>query len=157
MPSQDDIDIPFTASHTQLPFKLLELPPELLAVLESGSHPRYIFSLIQTYDLNSSSLTINSSPSTDTTPGYAILNCGSKKYQMRQKNTSNTIMIVQNSTTMAAEGDDADTFIPQPCLTTISKIDDTIELILQEEEAKAPTKVNKWHEKFAKTRIMKKE
>ncbi|KAH8651612.1 hypothetical protein BGZ60DRAFT_388345, partial [Tricladium varicosporioides] len=92
-----------------------------------------------------------------TTPGYAILRSGNKKYQMRQKNTSNPIMVLQPSTTSPAEGDDLETFIPALSVSAISKIEDTIELILQEEQANAPPKVNKWHEKFAKDRPAKKE
>jgi sister chromatid cohesion protein DCC1 len=102
-------------------------------------------------------LSITSSQSTLTNPGYAILCCGDKKYQMRQKNTSNPIMVLQPSSTGPTQADDAATFIPTPSVTTISKIEDTIELILQEGEAKAPAKVNKWHEKFAKSRALKKE
>ncbi len=74
---------------------------------------------------------------------------------MRQKNTSNPIMVLQPSSTGPAQADDAATFIPVPSITTISKIEDTIELILKEGEAKAPAKVNKWHEKFAKGRATK--
>ncbi|KAM0147697.1 hypothetical protein ACHAPG_010433 [Botrytis cinerea] len=85
-------EIPFTANHTQQPFKLLELPPELLTLLESD--------------------------------------------------------------------------VP-PTITRIGSISDTIELIIKEEEIidgegkkKEPEvvkkintgKVNKWHEKFAKSR-----
>jgi sister chromatid cohesion protein DCC1 len=75
---------------------------------------------------------------------------------MRQKNTSNPILILKPSSTGPTQADDALTFIPFPSITTIAKIEDTIELILQEGEAKAPPKVNKWHEKFAKSRIEKK-
>ncbi|TGO06855.1 hypothetical protein BTUL_0445g00020 [Botrytis tulipae] len=32
-------EIPFTANHTQQPFKLLELPPDLLTLLESDVPP----------------------------------------------------------------------------------------------------------------------
>ncbi|KAH6662977.1 hypothetical protein B0J14DRAFT_281258 [Halenospora varia] len=142
MSTQYNNDIPFSASHHQEAFKLLELPPELLALLESDTPPTF---------------TITSSAPTATTPGYAILCSGDKKYQMRQKNTSNPIMILQPSTTQPAEGDDPETFIPAPSVSAISKIEDTIELILQEEQAKAPPKVNKWHEKFAKGRPAKKE
>ena len=102
-------------------------------------------------------LSITSSQSTSTNPGYAILCSDDKKYQMRQKNTSNPIMVLQPSSTDPTQADDAATFIPAPSVTTISKIEDTIELIPQEEEAKAPAKVNKWHEKFAKSRAVKKE
>jgi len=77
---------------------------------------------------------------------------------MRQKNTSNPIIILQPSATGPTEADDSVTFIHQPSVCSIAKIEDTIELILQEMEsaAKAPPKVNKWHEKFAKSRAEKK-
>lgn len=39
MSTQYDVDIPFSASHNQQAFKLLELPPELLALLESDNAP----------------------------------------------------------------------------------------------------------------------
>jgi sister chromatid cohesion protein DCC1 len=74
---------------------------------------------------------------------------------MRQKNTSNPILILKPSFTGPTEADDAETFIPAPSVTAIAKIEDTIELILQEGDGKAPPKVNKWHEKFAKSRIGK--
>lgn len=102
------------------------------------------------------SISITSSPATSTTPGYALLCIGEKKYQMRQKNSSNPIMILQPSSTFPTPSDDASTHIPSPSVTAISKIEDTIELILQEGEAKAPAKVNKWHEKFAKSRTANK-
>jgi len=67
-------------------------------------------------------------------------------------------MIIQPSFTGPTEADESDTFIPQPSLCSIAKIEDTIELILHEPEGptKAAPKVNKWHEKFAKTRAEKK-
>lgn len=65
-------------------------------------------------------------------------------------------MILQPSSTFPTEADDAANFIPTPSVSTISKIEDTIELIVQEAETKAPPKVNKWHEKFAKSRAEKK-
>ena len=76
---------------------------------------------------------------------------------MRQKNTSNPIMILKPSSTGPTQSDDFAAFIPVPSITAIAKIEDTIELIRQEAESKAPAKVNKWHEKFAKTRAAKKE
>jgi sister chromatid cohesion protein DCC1 len=158
MSTQYDVDIPFSANHNQQAFKLLELPPELLALLESDNAPSYaVLSIVLRYTrLIIRRITINSSPATATTPGYAILSAADKRYQMRQKNTSNPIMILQPSSTFPTEADDAATFIPAPSVTTISKIEDTIELIVQEAETKAPPKVNKWHEKFAKSRAEKK-
>jgi sister chromatid cohesion protein DCC1 len=43
MPSQYSLDIPFCASHDQQAFKLIELPPELLALLESENPPKSAF------------------------------------------------------------------------------------------------------------------
>lgn len=46
--------------------------------------------------------------------------------------------------------------MPRASVVTIAKIGDTVELILQEEEVKVVMKVNKWHEKFAGSRGVKK-
>ncbi|EKD12382.1 sister chromatid cohesion protein Dcc1 [Drepanopeziza brunnea f. sp. 'multigermtubi' MB_m1] len=138
MATQYTTDIPISSSHTQQAFKLLELPPELLSLLESENPP---------------TLTITSSTSA---PSYAILTHGTNKYQMRQKNTSNPLLILQPSRTGPTPVDDADGFVSQPSVTAVAKIEDTVELILQEEagpgEKKKDAKVNKWHEKFARSR-----
>jgi len=73
---------------------------------------------------------------------------------MRQKNTSNPIMILQPSSTFPSEEDEVDTFISQPSITIISKIGDTIELISVTDQ---PVKKSKWAEKFSKTRPVKKD
>lgn len=39
MATQDSDSLPFSASHHQQAFKLLELPPEVLALLESDNPP----------------------------------------------------------------------------------------------------------------------
>lgn len=161
MPSQYSLDIPFSASHDQQAFKLIELPPELLALLESENPPKSALTwLLSSFHANSTfhRLTVTSSTSTPTTLAYALLSAGSKTYQMRQKNTSSPIMILKPSSTGPTEVDDASTFIPVASISSIAKIEDTIELILQEPESveKAQPKVNKWHEKFAKTRLEKK-
>lgn len=79
---------------------------------------------------------------------------------MRQKNTSNVIMILQPSITGPTESDDASIFIGRSSLCAVAKVEDTIELIEQAKEVegakKTVPKVNKWHEKFAKTRMEKK-
>ena len=73
---------------------------------------------------------------------------------MRQKNTSNPIMVLKPSRTGSTQAGDASTFSSQASVTSIAKIESTIELVLQEAEGvlKAVPKVNKWHEKFAKSR-----
>lgn len=40
----------------------------------------------------------------------------------------------------------------EPAITTVAKIHDTLELLPYVEEEVKEKKVNKWHEKFAKTR-----
>jgi hypothetical protein len=67
-------------------------------------------------------------------------------------------MVLKSSLTGPTQTDDVTTFISQPSVTSIAKVEDTIELILLEAEGivKAPPKVNKWHEKFAKSRTEKK-
>jgi sister chromatid cohesion protein DCC1 len=109
-----------------------------------------------THPLTPYRLTITSTPSTATTPGYALLCHGTKKYQMRQKNTSNPIMILCPSRTKPGDGDDLEGFMDKASVTAIAKIEDTVELILEvvekEGEKKVEKKVNKWHEKFARSR-----
>ena len=97
---------------------------------------------------------IRTSPANANSPEFAMLCVGDKKYQMRQKNTSNPIMILKPSSTTPLEEDDADKFIAQPSITAISKIGDTIELILMSDQ---PTKKSKWAEKFSKTRPVNKD
>jgi len=142
MTTQDAADIPLSSGHKQQAFKLLELPPELLALLESDNPP---------------TLYIKSAPSSSaTTPAYAILNSGEKNHHIRQKNTSSPIMIIQPSSTGPTKSDDPATFISVPSICCIASIEDTLELVPQDSEtaaaAAAPLKVNKWHEKFAKGR-----
>lgn len=40
MSTQDAAEIPFSAAHQQRAFKLLELPPELLELLEAENPPQ---------------------------------------------------------------------------------------------------------------------
>ncbi|KAF5872767.1 uncharacterized protein Bfra_006130 [Botrytis fragariae] len=89
-------EIPFTANHTQQPFKLLELPPELLTLLESDVPP-----------------TIT-----------------------RIASISDTIELIEKEEELIdGEGKDKD----QATKTEVTK-------------KTATGKVNKWHEKFAKSR-----
>ncbi|RDW80870.1 hypothetical protein BP5796_05568 [Coleophoma crateriformis] len=152
--------IPFSATLSQQAFKLLELPPELLSVLESENPP---------------TLHIRS----ETPASHALLHCGEQKYQIRQKNTSNPILILAPSSSTApvhtqleipeadkeeegegeGEGDIAPPGVPIPSIATIAKCEDTLELVPWVDEGGKEgvgkgkeKKVNKWHEKFAKTR-----
>jgi sister chromatid cohesion protein DCC1 len=162
MPSQYSVDIPFSSSHLQQPFKLIELPPELQALVESDDSPTYVAPrsrpLIGRPPLIlPSRLTITSFSPSPSAPAYALLSAGKKTYQMRQKNSSNPIMILKPSSTAPTPTDDPEIFIPAPSVCSIARIEDTIELIPQEPEKaeKAMSKVNKWHEKFAKSKVGK--
>ncbi|KAL3420011.1 hypothetical protein PVAG01_08509 [Phlyctema vagabunda] len=143
--SSQEAGIPFSAAHQQQPFKLLELPPELLAALESDDPP---------------ALTIRAAA--DDAAGHALLCSADKTYQVRQKNTSNPIMILQPSSTDASstEGEHLDA-LPIPSVCSIAAIQDTLELVVHDTSKSAtaaavPKKVNKWHEKFAKGRTASK-
>ncbi|KAF7923455.1 uncharacterized protein EAE97_010893 [Botrytis byssoidea] len=159
-------EIPLTANHTQQPFKLLELPPELLTLLESDVPPTLLLTS-SPQPPHHAHLLVSPSPSsasTSTTPSTTT----KKTYLLRQKNTSNPLMLLSPST-YSSSSSSTSTPQPQPSITRIGSISDTIELIEKEEEiidgqekhrekepevSKKTTtgKVNKWHEKFAKSR-----
>ncbi|TGO37834.1 hypothetical protein BHYA_0088g00310 [Botrytis hyacinthi] len=158
-------EIPFTANHTQQPFKLLELPPELLTLLESDVPPTLLITSSPQPPHHAHLLVSPSSTSTSTSTFTK------KTYLLRQKNTSNPLMLLSPSSTHHSSSTSSTSTPqpqPQPSITRIGSISDTIELIEKEEEIngqendkeKEPEvtkktstgKVNKWHEKFAKSR-----
>ncbi|KAK0702033.1 hypothetical protein B0T26DRAFT_735607 [Lasiosphaeria miniovina] len=111
-------------------YKLLELPAELAELLERGDAPV---------------LTLTSSPAA------ALLKTADKTYSLRQKNTSNALILlapVQQQQT--AEGEDGS---PAMGLHAIATVHETIELVPGTgEAAPAPVVRGKWHEKFGRTR-----
>ncbi|KAI9741462.1 MAG: hypothetical protein M1818_004268 [Claussenomyces sp. TS43310] len=141
MSSQGAPEIPFNASHQRQAFKLLELPTELLELLESDSPP--------TLQLKSAV-----SSTSSTTPAYAVLCSPYKTYRLQQKSSSNPIIILQPSSTSVSWGQDDDVATtPRASICNIATIEDTLELYAQETEDAAPLrKNNRWHEKFAKGR-----
>ncbi|APA13237.1 hypothetical protein sscle_10g080070 [Sclerotinia sclerotiorum 1980 UF-70] len=164
MSTQYANSIPFTANHTQQAFKLLELPPELLTLLESDTPPTLQISA-SSYAPHHAHLSVSNTASNH------IL----KTYTLRQKNTSNPLMLLSPSSVQKIPEEEQEqeqapssfTSITQPSITRISSVDQTIELIEQEEEQdlegqgqggenskqkEKPVKVNKWHEKFAQSR-----
>ncbi|TGO51687.1 hypothetical protein BOTNAR_0348g00100 [Botryotinia narcissicola] len=156
-------EIPFTANHTQQPFKLLELPPELLTLLESDVPPTLLLTS-SPQPPHHAHLLVSPSPSSASASPFTATK---KTYLLRQKNTSNPLMLLSPST-HSSYPSPSSTSTPQPSITRIGSISDTIELIEKEEEidgqekhrekepevSKKTTtgKVNKWHEKFAKSR-----
>ena len=122
--SSEPLSIPISSTSPQQPFKLLELPTELLALLESSDPP---------------TLTLKSDPATS----HALLCSPNATYRVQQKNSSNPLMILK-----PAAGADGG-------VTTISKIEDTLELLPYVEGEEKAVKKNKWHEKFAASRMKK--
>ncbi|ESZ89534.1 hypothetical protein SBOR_10082 [Sclerotinia borealis F-4128] len=183
MSTQYSNEIPFSANHTQQAFKFLELPPELLALLESDTPPTLTIlpSPTPPHHAHLTVLTTSSSTSLTPSPGKT------STYLLRQKNTSNPLILLAPSSTPFPSPNDpspssssspsSPSSIPLPSITCISTISETIELIThtpeisdpdipQDEDGQKPLinldskskpesnkpKLNKWHEKFAKTR-----
>ncbi|KAI0515318.1 hypothetical protein F5B22DRAFT_197879 [Xylaria bambusicola] len=126
MPSQNDSGIPVIHAPDGIGYKLLELPPELLEALNSATPPE---------------LRLESSASS------AILKCGSQSWALRQKNTSNALILLKAGNVVAAPNE-----MPQLGLQAVSTIHDTIELVPESSGKPAPTTKGKWHEKFARGR-----
>lgn len=105
---------------TTVPYKLLELPPELLALLESDNPP---------------ALRLESTP----TAGL-IRTPDNKTWSLRQKNTSNALILLQAT--------------KDQTLNAVATVHEMVELMPEAEGAAAPTIAvrGKWHEKFGKTR-----
>ncbi|PHH66782.1 hypothetical protein CDD81_5914 [Ophiocordyceps australis] len=109
-----------------LGYRLIELPPELQSLLESGS--------------SAPVLTLESQPK----EAPAILRSPDHTYSIRQKNTSNTLLLVNPTSDNA--------------LDAISVLHETIELDLVPNPATNPAPLKntgsrgKWHEKFGKGR-----
>ncbi|RYP21684.1 hypothetical protein DL765_002145 [Monosporascus sp. GIB2] len=126
MSTQSDAGIPLLHAPDGKGYKLLELPPELLALLESDNPPV---------------LTLEASTNS------ALLKSGSQSWGLRQKNTSNALMLLQPSKTPTSS-----TEIPEAGLEAIATMHDTIELVPETSTAAAPVARGKWHEKFARGR-----
>ncbi|KAK4173609.1 hypothetical protein QBC36DRAFT_335400 [Triangularia setosa] len=115
-------------------YKLIELPPDLVALLEGENPP---------------ALTISPSPTS------AILRVpnSSQSYSLRQKNTSNALIILSPMTTSSDAGEG--TAVDGSGVRAIATVHETVELVpVPEASAIAPEvkKRGKWHEKFARGR-----
>ncbi|KAI0132656.1 hypothetical protein BJ170DRAFT_680539 [Xylariales sp. AK1849] len=125
MSSQDSSSISLVHAPDGVSYKLLELPVELLALLESDDPPV---------------LNIESSATS------AVLKHGTQSWALRQKNTSNALILLT-----PAETSSGPTQMPEAGLKAIATIHDSIELIAETASA-APAVRGKWHEKFARGR-----
>ncbi|KAK8051961.1 hypothetical protein PG993_003346 [Apiospora rasikravindrae] len=134
MSSQGNTGIPLTHAPDGKGYKLLELPPELLALLESDDPP------------------VSSPP-----PVSAVIKHGGQTWGLRQKNTSNALILLAPApaSSSSSSGDASDP-AAQPGATelkVISTIHESVELLLDTTgETAKPVARGKWHEKFARTR-----
>ncbi|KAI1114432.1 hypothetical protein F5Y14DRAFT_414213 [Nemania sp. NC0429] len=126
MSSQNSPGIPLFHAPDGIGYRLIELPPELLEVLESANPPE---------------LRLEASASS------AVLKCGTQSWGLRQKNTSNALILLK-----PCEMAVASTQIPQTGLKAVATIHDTIELVAEPADKPAPVAKGKWHERFAKGR-----
>ena len=108
MSAQSGLEIPFSVSHSHAPLRLLELPSELLEVLNSSA--------TTTLSLKSTSSESGSSE--------AALCTSNKTYQLRQVQTSNSLYVVAPSTTAVNDSNDQ----PGSGVTTFAQCNWTLEV-----------------------------
>ncbi|KAL5114812.1 hypothetical protein ACEQ8H_007305 [Pleosporales sp. CAS-2024a] len=111
---QDDGGVPFTMAHAMHQCRLLELPPEMVALLDAPHPPR-------------SSLSIKSQPASNANapspkPAYAVLCTSDKTFQLRQVQTSNSIFVTQPA--LEAHGNE----MPLPVTRAVASCTATLEL-----------------------------
>lgn len=88
------------------------------------------------------SLTLESSPTA------GLLKTADKTYSLRQKNTSNALILLS-----VAEQQQDSTKFPEAGLAAIATVHDTIELVAESRDtAPVPAAKGKWHERFGKSR-----
>lgn len=148
MSSQRERGISLNHAPDGVGYKLLELPPELLTLLESDTPPvlvnhkfkRFLDKLLMQF--TSYSLTLESSTNS------AILKNGTQSWGLRQKNTSNALILLKTSEGTTPSSSE----VPRASLNAIATIHDTIELAPELAVAAPPVAKGKWHERFARGR-----
>ncbi|EFX06145.1 hypothetical protein CMQ_4214 [Grosmannia clavigera kw1407] len=135
MASQDSAtSIPFISAPDGSGYRLLELPADLVA---EGSSPWYLH--------------------TDSSGMARLRTAQGKTYALRQKNTSNALMLLS----VRANAVDAtdETALPRPGVAIAATVHETVELLEVAAETTVPAPApkvvpsrGKWHEKFGKTR-----
>ncbi|KAI1757224.1 hypothetical protein F4782DRAFT_525981 [Xylaria castorea] len=128
MSSQNDSGIPVFHAPDGVGYRLMELPPELLEALESPNPPN---------------LSLEASATS------AVLKCGSQAWGLRQKNTSNALILLKPGDINLAS---SQTPQAQTGLKLISTTHDTIELVPESTDKPTPLTKGKWHERFARGR-----
>lgn len=139
---QDKAGIPLAHAPDGAGYKLLELPPELLTLLESDDPPVSVrpppVSLL-TYTDQGPRLKIESSAIS------AVVKHDGQSWGLRQKNTSNALILLKPAPSLSSGTPGAE-------LKAIATVHDTIELVPESSAEAKPAARGKWHEKFAKTR-----
>jgi sister chromatid cohesion protein DCC1 len=107
----DERGVPFAVAHEMQHFRLLELPPEVVELIDTGPP-------------GTARLTIKSqAPSaTGASPAYAVLCTPNKTFQLRQVQTSNSLFVTRPA--LEAQGDE----IPVPATRAIASCTATLEL-----------------------------
>jgi sister chromatid cohesion protein DCC1 len=154
-------EIPLTISHPQQNLRLLELPPELLELLSSAQPPRCVTASCRDISLTgrgrlyfkSSTGTpdrhAEPSASTSSTAEHLHLCTPTQSYQVRQVSTSNSVYIVEPSTTAQPVPQDRNDWNAtsmasveplaqaSSSITAIAKVDTMIELVPVSYDVKA--------------------
>ncbi|KAM0358177.1 hypothetical protein HYE67_003487 [Fusarium culmorum] len=117
--------IPVQHNPSSTNYRLIELPPDLQNILEAEDAP------------------VLSIESSDTS---AIIKTPNKTYALRQKNTSNALMLI-SPITLSSE----DEPIGQG-ISIVSTIKETVELDVVPEKATSAPGKGKWHERFGRNR-----
>ncbi|KAF2492068.1 sister chromatid cohesion protein-like protein Dcc1 [Lophium mytilinum] len=113
MATQDDSGIPFSVVHDQQQFRLVELPPEILALIDSPNAP--ILSI-------KSQAPPTASTASSSKPAYAVLCTPTQTYQLRQVQTSNSVFATK--CVLTSHGDS----MPVPGVSAIATCPTTLEL-----------------------------
>lgn len=137
MSSQAGFEVPFSVSPAQQSFRLLELPPELVHLLSSASAPTYCpahpFAPLRPV-LIRGRLCLKSSDPQPSSSAEAVLCTPDKTYQVREVQTSNSVLVSCPTTGGASQASG----IAEPGLSAISKCGSTLELLPSKEVSAKP-------------------
>ncbi|KAL1798673.1 hypothetical protein ACET3X_002710 [Alternaria dauci] len=109
---QDEGGVPFSIAHQQQHFRLLELPPEIVELIDAPNPPLLS---IKSHAQSAASATSNAKPA------YAVLCTPNKSFQLRQVQTSNSLFLTQPA--LEARGNE----IPTPATRAIALCTATLE------------------------------
>ncbi|KAJ4301784.1 hypothetical protein N0V90_003878 [Kalmusia sp. IMI 367209] len=109
---QNEGGVPFAVAHELQTFRLLELPPEIVELIEAPNPPL----------LSIKSLPPAASGTPNGKPAYAVLCTPNKSFQIRQVQTSNSVFVTQPA--YDAHGNE----IPIPATCAIASCTATLEL-----------------------------